>query len=167
MRRLLTATTLALVFLVPTLAACGTGGNAYTPPASAPTTPPQATGVVIHTATATVGGKSTSVLTNATGMTLYYFTPDSPTAVACSGTCASIWPPLLSHGSLPTASPALSGVLSVVAGANGKQVTYNGHPLYIYSGDSKPGDTNGEGLQGKWYVATPDLAQNTGGSGGY
>ena len=48
--------------------------------------------------------------------------------------------------------------------ANGTQVTYNGHLLYTYAGDSKPGDTNGEGIDGVWFVATPDLA--TQGPGG-
>ncbi len=53
--------------------------------------------------------------------------------------------------------PALAGKLSVVTDANGQQVEYNGHLLYTYSGDAAPGQTNGEGLFGKWFVATLDL----------
>ena len=52
---------------------------------------------------------------------------------------------------------------------NGNQIEYNGHPLYTFSGDSAPRQTNGEGLYGVWFVATPDLAVQGGGStsGGY
>ena len=55
---------------------------------------------------------------------------------------------------------SLPGVLGVVKNANGTQVTYNGHPLYTYSGDSAAGQTHGEGFAGKWFVATPVLAKN-------
>jgi predicted lipoprotein with Yx(FWY)xxD motif len=53
--------------------------------------------------------------------------------------------------------------------ANGSQVEYNGHPLYTFSGDTAPGQTNGEGLFGMWFVATPNLPVQGGGStsGGY
>ena len=60
----------------------------------------------------------------------------------------------------PTASTALPGEVEVYKNANGNQVIYNDHPLYTYSGDSAAGQTSGEGLFGKWFVATPDLAKN-------
>jgi predicted lipoprotein with Yx(FWY)xxD motif len=100
------------------------------------------------------------VLKNSAGLTLYYFTPDSASTVACTGQCASLWPPLLSNSDTPTASSSLPGHLTVVAGGNGKQVEYNGHPLYTYSKDSGPSDANGQGLFGKWFVATPSLAMS-------
>ncbi|MBV9257350.1 MAG: hypothetical protein JO215_04975, partial [Ktedonobacteraceae bacterium] len=53
------------------------------------------------------------------------------------------------------------------ANANGHQLCYNGHPLYTYSGDTSPGQTNGEGIGNKWFVATSDLAANKGSTGGY
>jgi len=124
---------------------------------------------VVHTATVTVRGQSEIVLTDDTrGLTLYYFTPDSATQSACTGSCAQAWPPLLFSGSGdPTSSTSLSGKLSVQMDANGNQVEYNGHLLYTYSGDTAPGQTNGEGLLGKWFVATPDLAvQGTGSTNG-
>jgi predicted lipoprotein with Yx(FWY)xxD motif len=111
------------------------------------------------TASATVNGKSVTILTDAKGQTLYYFTPDTATTIACMAGCAKAWPPLLFTGSgSPTSSATLPGTLSVVNGANGAQVEYSGFPLYSFSGDSAPGQTKGEGLFGKWYVATPDLA---------
>lgn len=149
------------------VAACGstgstTTGGSGTTPTVAPTTgttPTTTTAAVVKTASATVNGKSVTILTDANGRTLYYFTPDTATNAACTGTCASIWPPLLftSSGS-PTSATTLSGTLSVVSNANGKQVEYNGHPLYIYSNDTAAGQTNGEGVAGKWFVASTTLA---------
>jgi predicted lipoprotein with Yx(FWY)xxD motif len=121
--------------------------------------------IVVKTATATVNGKTATILTNASGMTLYYFTADTATTTACSGSCASMWPPLLSVGSgVPASAAALPGTLNALTDANGSQVTYNGHPLYVYSGDTAPGQTNGEGLFGKWFVATQDLSVQGGGT---
>ena len=98
------------------------------------------------------------VLTDAQGKTLYYFTADSATQPTCSSSCAQMWPPLLFTGSgVPTSSTSLPGKLSVQMDANGSQVEYNGHPLYTFSGDTAPGQTNGEGLFGMWFVATPNL----------
>jgi predicted lipoprotein with Yx(FWY)xxD motif len=168
------------VFIVMFIAACGssttTGGGAYgsgstNPPA---TTPPQTGGsnssAVIQTATVTINGQSKTVLTNAKGLTLYYFTSDSATQSALSRNCLRVWPPLLFSGSGgPTSSTSLSGKLSVQTDVNGNQIEYNGHPLYTFSGDSAPGQTNGEGLYGVWFVVTPNLAVQGGGStsGGY
>src|SRR5260370_15677948 len=110
----------------------------------------------MKTTSATVNGKSETILTNAQGMTLYYFMPDTATKAACTGTCAGIWPPLLftSTGS-PTSATTLPGTLSGVTDTNGQQVEYNGHPLYTYSKDTAAGQTNGEEFKAKWFVATP------------
>ena len=116
---------------------------------------PSASGnAVVQTATATVSGSSTTILTKAAGMTLYYRTSDTPTSV-CSGGCAAVWPPLLLPSGTPSSSGSLPGTLAILADANGNQVTYNGHPLYNYSKDSAAGDTKGEGVGGVWHVATP------------
>jgi predicted lipoprotein with Yx(FWY)xxD motif len=123
----------------------GYGGSSSTSP------------VQVKTATATINGQSTTILTDGQGMTLYYRTTDTASSSTCTGACASTWPPLLTSGA-PTAVASLSGTLSSLTDANGTQVTYNGHLLYAYSGDSKAGDTNGEGIGGVWFAATPDLA---------
>jgi predicted lipoprotein with Yx(FWY)xxD motif len=133
------------------LAACGgssTGGSA-----TSPSSPP-----LIHTASMKVGDKTVTVLKNANGLTLYYFTPDTASKIACTGGCASNWPPLLDTSGSPTSNPALPGQLTVLNGANGAQVLYNGHPLYTYNKDKDAGDAYGQGIGGKWFVATPDLA---------
>ncbi|HEY6406192.1 MAG TPA: hypothetical protein VIY29_01870, partial [Ktedonobacteraceae bacterium] len=74
---------------------------------------------------ATVNGKATTILTDAQGRTLYYYTPDTPTKLACKGGCAKAWPPLLFTGSgTPTSATPLPGTLRVMKNANGRQVEY-------------------------------------------
>ena len=102
------------------------------------------------------------MLKNPTGLTLYYFTADTATTVACTGGCVSNWPPLLSTSGTPSSDPALPGHLTVLNGANGNQVRYNGHPLYTYSKDANTSDANGQGIGGKWFVATPGLSAAAG-----
>jgi predicted lipoprotein with Yx(FWY)xxD motif len=164
------------LFIAMFIAACGSsttggsgpygGGSTNSP---VPTTGGNGSSAVISTATVTVKGQSATVLTNAQGRTLYYFTADTATQSACSATCAQMWPPLLINGSGgPTSSTTLAGKLSAQTDANGNQVEYNGHLLYTFSGDTAPGQTNGEGLFGKWFVTTPNLPIQSGGStGGY
>lgn len=150
----------ALRAMVPTIAlatlltACGGTGTSSTQAASSATS----SSALIHTSSMKVGDKTQTVLKNAKGLTLYYFTPDTATTVACTGGCASNWPPLLATSNSPTSDPALPGKLSVLSGANGNQVVYNGHPLYTYVKDGDSGDAYGQGIGGKWFVATPDLA---------
>jgi predicted lipoprotein with Yx(FWY)xxD motif len=114
----------------------------------------------VSTATATVGGQSLTILTDAQGHTLYYFADDTSTHSACTSGCSTTWPPLLISSGTPSSSSSLPGTLSASDVGNGQQVLYNGHPLYHYSGDTAPGDTHGDGIEGKWHVATPDLAAN-------
>jgi predicted lipoprotein with Yx(FWY)xxD motif len=138
----------------------GTGSTATATPGTSSTATPTPT-PIIRTATATVNGKSTTILTDAHGMTVYYFTPDSATTTACTGGCAQNWPPVLlpSGVTKPTSGTALPGILGAIMDANGDQVAYQGHPLYTFVGDKVPGDTTGQGLGGgKWLVATLDLA---------
>ena len=151
------------------LAACG---GTVTHPASKPSSEPSsssASGLAVKTATITVSGSSTQVLTDPAGYTLYYFTPDSATHTVCTskligptGTpCSTLWPPLLAPTGQVTAPAGVSGSFTVFKGPNGNQVEYNGHPLYVYSVDTGPDQSHGEGVLGKWYVATPSLAENT------
>src|SRR5438132_10037390 len=153
--------------LVMGVSACGgttgtgsTASTSTTAPTTAPT-PTTASAFTVQTAQAMLNRETTTIMTNAQGLTLYYFTPDTASKTVCTGSCAQTWPPLLFTGTgKPTASTALPGEVEVYKNANGNQVIYNDHPLYIYNGDSAAGQTSGEGLFGKWFVATPDRAKN-------
>jgi predicted lipoprotein with Yx(FWY)xxD motif len=101
-----------------------------------------------------------TVLVNEHGFTLYRFTPDTTTKVACTGTCASLWPPLVVSGETPTptGSAGIVGLGTVRDPDGAVQVTYRGHPLYTYIGDTKPGSAHGQGLKDKWFAVTPSVA---------
>ena len=149
---------LVLLFAL-AVAACAQQPTVPTPTGSGSTpTATNSSHALINTATATVKGASKTILTNAQGLTLYYRTSDKPPSKVCSGGCAGAWPPLLFTGAgTPTSSTQLPGKLTVVVDANGNQVEYHGHPLYAFASDTAPGQTNGEGVGGIWFVATPDL----------
>lgn len=162
-----------VLLLAMAFAACGSStstGSSSNPTATTPSgnptaaaTTPSSSNALIKTATATVKGKSETILTDAQGKALYYFTPDTSTKTACTGSCAQTWPPLLATGSgSPSSATSLPGKLTMQTTANGNQVEYNGHLLYTFSGDSGPNQTNGEGLFGKWFVATPGLTSSGG-----
>jgi len=97
-------------------------------------------------------GSLGSILTDAKGMTLYVFTVDTPDHSNCSGGCATAWPPAMASSA--TLPPGTAGTLSLITRDDGsQQLDYNGAPLYTYSGDKAPGDTNGQGVGGNWFVA--------------
>ena len=113
-------------------------------------------------AAAAVGVGHTSlgrVIVDSKGRTLYLFEKDTSRHSACSGQCAQYWPPLLTHGAPVARTGLKKSLLGKIKRANGsQQVTYAGHPLYLYVGDSKPGQTNGEGSQefgAGWDVLSP------------
>jgi predicted lipoprotein with Yx(FWY)xxD motif len=110
-------------------------------------------GAVTISATDTRLGK---ILVDDKGMTLYLFEKDKGGKPTCTGACATAWPPVVSTDK-PLAGQGVNGTwLGVADRADGtKQVTYNGHPLYRYAKDTKPGDLTGQGLEAfgaKWYV---------------
>ncbi|HEU5378116.1 MAG TPA: hypothetical protein VFV38_22055 [Ktedonobacteraceae bacterium] len=164
-KRSILAAFLPLLLLGMLVAACGNSSTATTTPTAttAPTTAPTAAPApVVKTAQATVGGKSVTILTDAQGKTLYYFTKDTATTSNCSAACAQAWPPLIFSGSgTPTSDTSLPGTLSVVTTTNGAMVAYQGHLLYTFSGDSASGQTTGDGKNGVWFVATTDLKSAT------
>ena len=151
-----TATAVANNTNTPSATSSSGSGPCYRYCSKGSPTPTSSGSTTIKTTSLTVNGKTVMVLTNSQGLTLYYRTSDSAGSV-CSGGCASAWPPILSS-SVPATSTTLPGKLTVVTNANGSQVEYNGHPLYTYSGDSAPGQANGEGFAGVWFVVTTDLA---------
>ena len=110
-----------------------------------------------------------SILVNQGGMTLYHLTAEKGTKIACTGACASIWPPLVvPRGAKPQAGKGITkSKLGTVKRPDGRiQVTYAGLALYLYSGDHKAGDTKGEGSQHIWYAISPS-GQVVKSGGGY
>ena len=111
------------------------------------------------------------ILTTSDGKALYVYNKDVVDTPTCTGACADAWPPLFLGAGYTTNGTGLPGLVSTVAWQNGsRQVTYNGMPLYIYSGDTA-GMVNGNGIGGTWYVATPQMntfpVTPTPSSGGY
>lgn len=111
----------------------------------------------VKAAQVNVKGKTELVLTDARGFTLYTFKPDTATKTACSGPCAKTWPPLLANQEGQTTIDHI-GTLSAIQDANGIQVQADSHFLYTFSKDTAPGQANGQGVAGKWFVATPTSA---------
>jgi predicted lipoprotein with Yx(FWY)xxD motif len=101
-----------------------------------------------------------SYLTGADGKTLYYFAKDAvPGDSVCTGKCAAAWPPYLvkKGAAKPTAGDGVTGVISTFKRSDGgRQVTFDGRPLYYFANDAAAGDTNGQGLFGVWFVAAAD-----------
>ncbi len=95
--------------------------------------------------------EANGILTDANGMSLYTFDPDTATSSACNGGCARNWPPLLA-----TNDDKGSGDFTIIDRTNGtKQWAYNGEPLYLWVNDRAPGDTTGDGIGGTWHLARP------------
>jgi predicted lipoprotein with Yx(FWY)xxD motif len=148
--------TLVAVLAVTALAAllvagCGGGSGGYGSAAK----PAAKESSTVGLATTDLG----KVLVDGNGRTLYLFEADKPSISACSGTCATTWPPLTTSAK-PQAGPGVSAsMLGTIERADGKtEITYGGHPLYRYTGDSAAGQTAGEGSEAfgaEWYVVSP------------
>ena len=134
-------------------AACGSAAGstaAGTPASSASTT---ATVIESH------AGSAGPFLTNSSGRAVYLWAADSMNKSTCSGACAGAWPPVTTKGNVTAADGAKTADLGTITRSDGsKQVTYDGHPLYYFAGDSGPGQTNGQGSDSfgaKWWLVAP------------
>lgn len=155
-------------------AGCGSSGSSSAPASSgtpANTGAPASTGSALKTAN--VGGAK--VITNAKGFTLYSFVPDTSTKSNCNGSCATIWPPVKGPA---TAGSGVTGKVTTITRSDGaKQATYNGHPLYTFTGDTGPGQNHGNGINssgGVWHeipasgaAPAPNPSSSSGGGYGY
>lgn len=115
-----------------------------------------ATGVGSGLSTQDISGIGT-VLDTSTGFTLYHLTTEATGTISCTGACAATWPPFLTSSGAPPSRPSgLSGTLGTITRPDGGvQVTFDGMALYTYSGDSAPGQANGQGIGGVWFAVTP------------
>jgi predicted lipoprotein with Yx(FWY)xxD motif len=164
----LLASLAALAFAAVALAGCGGSST------SASALPTTASG-----GPATLGVASTglgNIVVNAKGRSLYLFAKDSGSQSACLGACAANWPPLRAGGKPTIGSGLKSSLVGLTMRSDGaSQVTYNGHPVYLFVGDKSAGQTSGQGVNafgGSWYVLSPAGDQittsvSTGGGNGY
>jgi predicted lipoprotein with Yx(FWY)xxD motif len=163
---------LAVAAAAAVLAACGSsatsssssGGGSSSSSSSSP-----AAATAGSLKTATIGGAT--VLTTASGFTLYSFAPDTPTTSNCNGTCAQNWPPVKG----PATASGVTGTFGTIKRSDGSvQATFDGHPLYTFAGDTAPGQNKGNGLNisgGLWHEITtagtaPAGSSSAGSSGG-
>ena len=161
----------ALLISVLSLAACGNGDD-ESPPATLPTQP-NGEAATIGVANSDLG----KILVDSQSRTLYVFKKDSGTRSSCFRECARDWPPLRTGGKPTFGSGVKASLVATTARADGQpEVTYNGHPVYLFEGDDKAGDTNGQGLTafgGEWLALSPTgnevsmQSSNSGGNSAY
>lgn len=98
------------------------------------------------------------IVATRSGRTLYLFMADHNGKSSCYGQCASYWPPLMKKGKVSAGAGIKAGLLGTTRRKNGKaQVTYKGHPLYLFSLDKGSGQVAGQGQNifgGKWFVVS-------------
>jgi predicted lipoprotein with Yx(FWY)xxD motif len=140
-----------------------TGAAAGTPaagtPAAAGSSPSSSAGASGGTVIKTASTSAGTVLTNGSGRAVYLWVKDTGDMSNCNGACAGAWPPVTTTGAATASGAAKASDLGTITRSDGsKQVTYDGHPLYYFSGDSGPGTAAGQGSDGfgaKWWLVAP------------
>jgi predicted lipoprotein with Yx(FWY)xxD motif len=139
-------------------AACSSSGSSSSSSAAGTASPAAAaagSGLVITTKSGSAG----AFLTDGSGRAVYLWVKDGKDSSACSGACAGAWPPVTTTGAVTASGSVNKADLSTITRSGGaKQVVYDGHPLYYFSGDSGPGQVNGQGSDGfgaKWWLVDP------------
>ena len=146
-------------------ASSGTTGSSGTHAAGSPAA--QASGGTAAGATviATASSSAGPVLVNGSGHAVYLWAKDAKDMSSCTGACASAWPPVQASGAVTAAGSVKSSDLGTITQSDGtKQVTYDGHPLYYFAGDSGAGQANGQGSDNfgaKWWLVAPSGADVT------
>jgi predicted lipoprotein with Yx(FWY)xxD motif len=137
------------------LAACGggSGGDKAAKPAANAAAPHAAGNASIKISMSSLG----NILTDQSGRTLYAFTNDKNGASSCTGGCIATWPALASKEKVTAAAGVNPALLKETKRAEGTgQATYGAWPLYYYAGDMGPGDVDGQGVDGVWFVVGAD-----------
>lgn len=152
----LTLFAIATVSLLVVLSGCGAASStSHTGSATTKTTKIQAPATLTVHSAPSLG----QVLVDGSGRTLYLFEADTSAKSTCNGPCALAWPPLLTSSAPHAGSAVMPSLLGTTTRQDGTlQVTYNGHPLYYFAGDTTSGETKGQGLKAfgaEWYVVSP------------
>lgn len=146
--------------LVLSAAACSTTSEDTATPAATTQPAPAATATAdLSTASTDLG----QLVVDGSGMTVYYFTADTPGSgeSACTGDCLTAWPPVHPTGSAPVVD-GVTGEVATITGADGEaQVTIDGRPVYTFAGDTAAGDTAGQGVDDAWFAVAPEGAEIT------
>ena len=161
-----TARPTAILILTLILAACS-----ETPAASsaeetpAPTPSPEASESAAPSESAEASGEAAvvtadsdlgAILTDAAGMTIYFFANDTEGTSNCEGDCLANWPPVEAEDS-PAAGEGVTAELGTIERSDGtRQLTVNGFPAYYFAADAAAGDINGQGIGGVWWVFGAD-----------
>ena len=128
---------------------------AASPAAASPAGASSSGGTVITTAKSSAG----TFLTNGSGRAVYLWVKDTGDMSNCNGACAGAWPPVTTTATATASGSAKASDIGTITRSDGtKQVTYDGHPLYYFSGDSGPGTASGQGSDGfgaKWWLVAP------------
>jgi len=151
MRRRLGAALLAVPLLALTLTACSTGTDHNTstghPANAAPAN------VTVKVAQTPLG----PILTDQANRTLYAFAKDKDGASNCADSCIATWPALTTSNKITAGTGTETPLLTKTTRTEGTtQAAYGDWPLYYYAGDTTPGDINGQGVDGVWFVVTPN-----------
>jgi predicted lipoprotein with Yx(FWY)xxD motif len=150
-------------------AACGSSGTSGSSTPASPaggTASPAAAGSGSGLVITTKSGSAGAFLTDGSGRSVYLWAKDIMDASACSGACAAAWPPVTATGTVTASGGVNKADLSTITRSGGaKQVVYDGHPLYYYSGDLGPGQVSGQGSDAfgaKWWLVNPAGTSITG-----
>jgi predicted lipoprotein with Yx(FWY)xxD motif len=151
--------------LASALLATACGSAAASSPSSAPAAGSSASASTTGTVIATHAGSAGAFLTDGSGRTVYLWAKDGMNMSACSGACAAAWPPVSATSKLTATGGAKASDLGTITRSDGtKQVTYDGHPLYYFVGDSATGQTNGQASDNfgaKWWLVASSGAKIT------
>ena len=148
------------------IAACGSYGTSAYGASSSPSSNGRYPGVTSSpagapepSATTTIALRNSSfgpILVDGSGRTLYLFEADRADMSTCNGDCASVWPPLIAHGTPVAAAGINQALLTTTTRSDGSlEVVYNGHPLYYFVSDKQAGDITGQAISSfgaEWYV---------------
>ena len=168
------AAPLAVALLAAAACSSGSSSSGSTSSSSSPSAAAPASSAASSTVITTKTSSGGSFLTNSAGRAVYLFLADSTGKSACDGACASAWPPVIATGQPTATGGAQASDLGTITRSDGtKQVTYDGHPLYYFVGDTGPGTDKGQGVDGfgaKWWLVAPTgssitTAVTIGGSG--
>ena len=153
-------------------AACSSGGSssstgaASSSPAGASSSGSAAASGSGKTVITTASSSGSTFLTDSSGRAVYLWAKDTGDASTCTGACAGAWPPVTATGTVTASGSAMASDLGTITRSDGtKQVTYDGHPLYYFAGDSGPGTATGQGSDNfgaKWWLVAPSGSDVTG-----